>query len=216
METPVAHIHPDDTASTASLEGTDQAPVKPQSEKKQEDILDILVPKSEPKTWVIGQGDFTREYVQRPLGFIEKMQWFALVGGVLEKSMSGDNALSMNNLLSAPAGRGDALTMEDFRDADTFIQAVGKLLVEAPTFLQDSFCIWLSVPDYDRDRAKELMALPPEEGGLTDDQGLEIIEIFIDQNYEALDSFFREKLAALRKRVVARQKAAAESRSSKH
>ena len=47
------------------------------------------------------------------------------------------------------------------------------------------------------------------------DDGIEIIETFIDQNYEALDSFFREKLGRLRTRVQNRQMEAAESRQSK-
>ena len=47
--------------------------------------------------------------------------------------------------------------------------------------------------------AKQIMELSrPSDGGLTDDQGLEIIEVFIDQNYEALDTFFREKVVELK------------------
>ena len=45
--------------------------------------------------WTIGQGEFERTYVQRPLSFIAKMQWFSLVGEVLDKAMSGDNALTV-------------------------------------------------------------------------------------------------------------------------
>lgn len=183
--------------------------------EEQEDVVDVLVPKKEPKQWTIGRGDYQKVLVQRPLSFIAKMQWFSLIGEVLDKAMSGDDRLSINNLFSAPQGRGGSLTMEDFRDADTFVQAVGKLLVHAPDFLTKSYCIWLAVPDYDREFVKQIMELPPEEGGLTDDQGMEIIEVFIDQNYEALDSFFREKIVGLANRVQARQKERAESRQSK-
>jgi hypothetical protein len=183
-----------------------QTPAQPAAEKPQEDLLDIIQPKSEPKTWKIASQGFEREYVQRELSFIGKMQWFSLVGEVLEKAMSGDNALSLNNLLTTPEARGQSLTMQDFRDADTFVQAVGKLLVYAPDFLEKSFCIWLGVPDYEQEVVKQIMASPTTEGGLSDDQGLEIIEIFIDQNYGAIEGFFREKVAALQKRVQARQK----------
>lgn len=198
----------------ASADLKEPAASEPQEQEK-EDVVDILVPKAEPKEWTIGKGEYERKFVQRPLSFIGKMQWFSLVGEVLDKAMSGSNSLSMNNLLSAPQGRGGALGVEDFRDADTFIQAVGKLLVYAPDFLTKSYSIWLGVPDYEREFVNQIMALPPEEGGLTDDQGIEIIEVFIDQNYEALDGFFREKLGVLRSRVEARQKAASESRQSK-
>lgn len=182
----------------------------PDSPNADKDVVDIIQPKAEPKVWKLGkETDGTyREYTQRPLGFLAKMQWFSLVGEVLDKSMSGEDALSINSLLSAPAGRGGTLSMSDFRDADTFVQAVGKLLIHAPDFLVKSYCIWLSVPDYEQDFVASVMALPAEQGGLSDDDGLEIIEIFIDQNYEALDSFFREKLSRIRTRIQARQEAA--------
>jgi hypothetical protein len=206
----------DNTKSEAQGASFDQAddPVQEPSQKKAEDTLDLLVSRAEPKEWTLGKEAYERVYVQRPLSFIAKMQWFSLVGEVLDKAMSGEHALSMNNLLSAPDARG-SLTMDDFRDADTFVQAVGKLLVYAPDFLEKSFCIWLGVPDYERESTRQIMALPAEDGGLSDDDGLEIIEIFIDQNYGALDSFFREKLATLRSRVEARQKEASASRSSR-
>ena len=48
--------------------------------------------------------------------------------------MSGENALSINSLMSAPGASAESLTMQDFRNADTFVHAVGKLLVYAPGF----------------------------------------------------------------------------------
>lgn len=200
--------------SFAETQGED-SPAPAPAQKKEEDTLDILKPKAEPKQWTIGKDDISRQYVQKPLSFIGKMQWFSLVGEVLDKAMGGQNALSINSLMSAPSGQPDQLTMQDFRNADTFIHAVGKLLVYAPDFLTKSYCIWLSVPEYERELAKQIMELPPEEGGLTDDQGLEIIEVFIDQNYEALDTFFREKLADLQKRIQARRKEVEASRQSR-
>lgn len=185
----------------------------PEEEEKPDDIVDLLKPKAEIKIWKIGKDDYSREYAQRPLSFIKKMQWFSLVGEVLDRALSGDNAMSLNSLFSAPSGgRGGMLSMADFRDADTFVQAVGKLLVYAPDFLIRSYCIWLNVPDYETDLAIEIMKMSPEEGGLDDKQGIEIIEIFIDQNYEALERFFREDLGGLQRRVVARRKDAEEHR----
>ena len=196
---------------------TEVAPEEPpkrtraKKEAKQEDVIDILVPKATPKTWKIGPEEYAREYVQKPLSFIAKMQWFSLVGDVLDKALSGPDGITLNNLFSAP-GRSGQMSMDDFRDADTFIQAIGKLLAVAPDFLVKSYCIWLNVPDYERDLAAEMMKLPPDEGGLSDEQGIEIIEIFIDQNYEALDIFFRERLGNLQKRIQARVEEANASR----
>jgi hypothetical protein len=192
-------------------------PVKPenngtpkQENEEDEDILDILQPKAEPKTWVIGKDDYAREYVQKPLSFIAKMQWFSLVGDVLDQALSGPDGMHLGNLFAAPGG--GSFAPQDFREADTFVQAVGKLLAVAPDFLVNSYCIWLNVPDYERPAVAEIMKLPPDEGGLTDEQGMEIIEVFIDQNYEALDSFFRDSLGRLQKRVQTRAQEASKKR----
>jgi len=135
-------------------------------------------------------------------------------GDVLDKALTGDNKMSLNSLFDAP-GQPGSLSMADFRDADTFVQAVGKLLVHAPKFLTDSYCIWLNVPDFQRDLVTRVWTLPESEGGLSDDDGIEIIEIFIDQNYEALDAFFREKLGRIQQRAQQRAEAATTSRQSR-
>lgn len=192
-------------------------PVKPENnstpkqEKKEdnEDYLDILQPKAEPRTWVIGKDDYERTYVQKPLSFIAKMQWFSLVGEVLDRALSGPDGMSLGNLFGGPGGQ---LVPSDFNEADTFVQAIGKLLSVAPDFLVNSYCIWLAVPDYERPAVAEIMMLPPDDGGLSDEQGLEIIEVFIDQNYEALDSFFRESLGRLQRRVQTRAQEAEKKR----
>ena len=185
-----------ETPSTPSAEEPEKEP-EPEPE---EDVLDTIVPKKEPKTWTIGPPDLQRTYVQKPLSFIAKMQWFSLVGGVLDKALSGPDGMSLNSLFSSPQ-RSGGLRMEDFRDADTFVQAIGKLLAAAPEFLVDSYLIWLNVPDYDREITRDIMKLPPDEGGLTDDQGIEMIEVFLDQNYEALADFFSQRVSQLQRRM---------------
>lgn len=185
----------------------EQAPSEPQKQEKPEDVLDILVPKSEPRVWQIGP----RQYVQKELSFLQKMQWFALVGDVMDKALSGPNGMSLNSLFESPA-RGGTMTLADFRDADMFVQAIGKLVAVAPKFLVDSYCIWLNVPDYEKDLVAEQMAQSPAEGGLSDEQGIEIIEVFIDQNYAALDRFFRELVARLQRRVQNQMETASKAR----
>lgn len=205
-----------DQAATEEARTDQSDPIASSEAPTQEhDIVDILAPKKEPKVWTIGQDEYQRTYIQRPLSFIAKMQWFSLVGEVLDKALSGPNKMSMNSLLTgAPTTRGQ-LTIADFTDADTFVQALGKLLSHAPEFLLDSYVIWLGVPDTEKDLTKQILSLPEEDGGLSDEQGIEIIEIFIDQNYDALDAFFRKRIGELRRRVDQHAKAASASRQSK-
>lgn len=188
------------------LDGPTEAPA--------DDVIDILQPKKDPKAWTVGKEDYERTYVQKPMSFFAKMQWFSLVGEVLDKALSGENKMSMNSLLAPPSGaRAGSLSVADFTDADTFVQAIGKLLVYAPDFLLDSYVIWLAVPGQEKELAKQIFALPEEDGGLSDEQGMEIIEVFIDQNYDALDDFFRKHIVDLRNRVERRRDEKASRRS---
>ena len=202
----------------AATAGIDQIPDEPapvaQAKQEADDTLEVLIPQSAVKTYTLGPKEVNREYTQRPLSVIRRIQWFALIGEVLDDALSGDNAISLNSLFDNPMRDGN-LSMEMFRNADTFVQAVGKLLTVAPNFLTRSLGIWLSVPDYEYNVFRQLVELPEEEGGLTDDQLFEIVETFIDQNYVALDRFFREKLPALQRRVEQRAKEAAEAASAR-
>lgn len=177
-----------------------EPPEQEEAPEPERDVLDTIVPKSEPRAWTIGPEGIARTYVQKPLSFIAKMQWFSLVGEVLDKALSGPGGMSLNSLFSSPT-RGGVMNVQDFRDADTFVQAVGKLLAAAPEFLVDSYIIWLTVPDYDREIVRDILKLPPDEGGLTDEQGIEMIEVFLDQNYEALADFFSQRIGQLQRRV---------------
>lgn len=176
---------------------------EPEEEKEPDktphQILEELGLKEEPKVRKIVdvQGN-EREYIQKPLSFVGKIQFLSYVGEVLDKAMAGENALKLNSLFDVPV-RGDVLSAQDFSDAQTFVQAVGKLLVYAPDFLSKSYCIWLRVPEYERDWAIVAM-----EESLSDEDGLDIIETFIDQNWGTLQGFFAEKLPRLSKRLQAR------------
>jgi len=188
---------------TDPLDEKAPTPEKIREEKdKAREVLEQIQPSAKPRQWTIGPESMQRTYTQKPLGFLAKMQWFALVGDVLDKALSGENALSINNLFEGPVGRNtQSLQAADFREADMFVQAVGKLLSVAPDFLVNSYCIWLNVPEYEHDLFAELMRLPAEDGGMSDEVGMEIIETFLDQNYQALADFFVERLGKLQRRA---------------
>jgi len=172
-------------------------------ERTPQEILADLGLKHEPKLRKIVDADGNeREYVQKPLSFVGKIQFLSYVGEVLDKAMSGANKLNLGSLFDVPDTRGATLTAQDFNDAETFVQAVGKLLVYAPDFLGKSYCIWLRIPEYERDWAIAAM-----EESLSDEDGFDIIETFIDQNWDTLQGFFAERLPSLSKRLQARYRA---------
>lgn len=180
----------------------------------QED-LEALAPKIQAREWRIGPpGDRQLTYVQEELSVIGEIQWFALLGDFLDKAMSGDNAVSLSALMSPPQRGGQEYRVQDLQDADTFVHALGKLVAFAPEFMEKSICIWLSVPDYEWDLLRDYMKMSPSKGGMSHDMFEEILATFIDQNYAAIDRFFRERFGRLRARYQARAREASQSRSS--
>lgn len=187
-----------------------------QAQEQAQEDQEILVPKTQAREWVFGQGDNSRKYIQEELSVIGEVQWFSLLGEFLDKALGGENAISLNALLSPPQRRGsNQLQIQDFQDADTFVHALGKLVSFAPEFIEKSICIWLSVPDYEWELVRAYMKLSPKRGGMSHEDFEEIIATFIDQNYIAIDRFFRERYGRLRARYLARAKEASQSRSSK-
>lgn len=173
----------------------------------EEDIA-LLTGTESSKKWVIGPEAMQREYLQRELSVVGKVQWFALVGDILEKALSGNKAISLNSLLSPPEIKPGQPVMQQFVDADTFVHAAGKLLVYSPDFLQESVCIWLGVPDYERDLVKDMLAMSPTDGGLSDDDFETMFNHFIDQNYMSIERFFRVRFPRLQKRLQVRRREA--------
>jgi hypothetical protein len=187
---------------------------KEEAERKAaQDDLELLAPKIKPREWTFGPEAQKRTYVQYELSVTGSAQWFGLVGEVLEDALSGDNALSLNSLLAVPERQAGQFQIQDFRDADMFVHALGMLLTHAPEFLEKSVCIWLNVPDYEWELVAALMKLSPAQGGMSHDMFEGILETFIDQNYPEIDRFFRVRYPRLRARWQARAKEAAQSRS---
>lgn len=209
----------EDDGLEAARASIDQAPEEEsragdQKAERPESVIDTLVPQTDPVEWTLTDPEnpeIHRTYWQKPLTYFGKMSFFSLVGEVIDKAVSGEEGLQIGSFFGAPDLRNpSALTLGDFRDAEMFIQAVGKLLTYAPDFLQKSYCIWFNVPEHERGWAISVM-----EETFTDEQGLHAIEVFIDQNWDALNSFFREKIGTLRDRVRSHQEASRGSQPSK-
>lgn len=161
--------------------------------------LNVLEPKIETKYWPFNDGNIERTYEQKPLSFFGKIEFFSLIGDAVDNLSSEDRPLNLNELFG-----GEATT-------DSFVAVISRVAGQAPETLQEAYCIFLHVPRGEREWAKFVMS-----ESLTDEEGMDIMERFVDQNAEALQSFFGEKGQSLIKKIQTKFKiSAAPAPSSK-
>lgn len=164
-----------------------------EANEEQAELIDKIEPDVAHRKWVIGPEGNSFEYTQKPLSYFAKLEFYALLADALDKAMMGDSSISISGLMEA----GEV----SFDNPDSFINILVKLVRFVPDVFEEAYCIFLSVPRGDRFMVKELMRLPEDEGGLSDDDGLKILEVFIEQNINAIEEFFTGRLPKMGKRV---------------
>jgi hypothetical protein len=155
--------------------------------------------------------EFSREYLQEPLSYNGIVQFVGLLSRKLEEIMSGPTGLSLGNIielvgLMQPQEGEDVNDPEDQRNmlmrmlgqgnvsgVDTFVKGFLKLVGYVPDILDEAQCIWLRVPFRDRMFVREIWAMAPGKGGLNRQEGSEMFNVFISQNYEELEGFLVEE-----------------------
>jgi hypothetical protein len=180
--------------------------------------------KVESRKWLVGcppemDGELHKNYeiyTQAPLGWMARGRFFALITAALAKAIkaSGGNVGGMADVFGPDGGslidRGRALTQRDWNDASSFFALSMELVSYVPNLMSEMYCIILAVPVGDRKWFKEVMEQrwDPDIGeyGLTDDDHREdLVERFIDQNYEELRRFFTDRLPRFAARIGARE-----------
>jgi len=152
-----------------------------------EDTLDVLAPSE--VYYEIGEGNDKLVLVQKPLSFFGKIEFFSVVGKAVQKILIDGGSLS--ELLDTPDFDPTVPLTSNVTDADVFVKALSKIVESAPELLKDLYLVILSVPKGQR----EYYALRLEE--LTDEQGMKILDTFVDQNWEVMTSFFKEQMLPL-------------------
>lgn len=187
-----------------------------------EEAMEILEPLVDAKRWVIGkppeQGGKNTEYsvyTQMPLGYMARNRMFSLIGRTMSAAIksTGGSVGGMEDVFGAGGGtlmeRGRRLGARDFQDASQFFTLAMELVGYAPDFLSDFYSIALEVPIGERGWFREVIEQPyrpdDDKWGLSEDDGIEMIEIFIDQNYEDIRRFFTEKLPRITQRASQRE-----------
>jgi len=211
---------PEPLAEDPSVNGDNQSAEELASEA--EEAMEILEPKAEAKRWIIGKppeegGKDTQYsiYVQQPLGYMARNRLYALIGKTMATAIkqSGGSVGGMDDIFGVGTGtlieRGRRLSQTDFADASQFFTLAMELVGYAPDFLGEFYAIILDVPYGERVWFKNVIEQPrissDDKWGLSEDDGLEMIEIFIDQNYEDIRRFFVVRLPRIAQRARQRE-----------
>lgn len=139
---------------------------------------------------------FKRTYTQKPLSYLAFAEFTGLVSRKIREAMRGPDGLSMDRMalgeLGLPLEFNDGkISVADDISYDSFIQGIMAIASYVPEFLAEAQCIWLRVPRGERALLVDIWSRPVDEGGLSMDQGEEMLNVFIEQNYEELMSFLK-------------------------
>ena len=154
--------------------------------------IDALVAPVDNFNIVLSPGTDTELFLQqKPLTFFGKMEFFSVMGNAIDRALSG--GLSVADLLDVPdRDSGRPLDASSLKEADLFVKAVVKLVQGAPETLLDIYCIVLGVPSGERFYVKQRL-----ETELTDEQGVAILNNFVDQNWDVMVNFFKDQVSPL-------------------
>src|SRR5574341_1046815 len=184
---------------------------------KVNDPAEIIEPSVPERVQVIGREDYTFTFVQKPLSFIGKIEFFAVLGRALDRAMSGPDGLSLAELFDELPDDPELFRLQDLKEQNTLVHGLAKLIAFAPEILVDLYCVALAVPKGRRTTVKQVMEMPEAEGGLSDKDGIAILDTFLEQNWEVLVDFFKGPAKDLLAKLAAKapKKPAQKSASSK-
>lgn len=156
------------------------------------DVIDVLEPKIQNYVVTLPKSEDGEEliFVQKPLSFFGKMEFFSVLGGAVDKALN--EGLSIGDLFDTPTEK----NVDSFREADLFVKAVLKLVKDAPDLLLNLYSVILAVPRTQREYVQYRM-----EESLSDEDGVAILEHFVDQNWDVMADFFKGKIMPLTSKI---------------
>jgi hypothetical protein len=127
-------------------------------------------------------------YVQDQLGMFPSQEFALLIKNILRKYVDGEMGKQIGQLFQGNASVPTEFTPDAVNKAVdenmAVIQAIFQLIEDVPGLQQDIICLSLGIPNRERPWAKEAMTAAPYRGGLTVDEGFDLLITFIKQNAE--------------------------------
>lgn len=162
-----------------------------EAEKALEEQIEVFEPIAQAVDRVLSYGGQTRKYVQHEMGFLTKLKFFRLLSQTIRmasEDVEGGTSAFLDELFSSAA-------QEDTESTNAIFGGILRLVELSPDFIEEAYMYALSVPP--EDRAWAQLALE----NLTDDEGLDILEVFVAQNGESIRDFFMKRLRKIGKRL---------------
>lgn len=141
---------------------------------------------------------FDHTYSQKPLSYLAFGEFTGLLGRKLAEAMRGPDGLSLDRLSPGEASiplefdNGQVRLAGDGNNlVDPIVQGIAKLASYVPDLMAELQCIWLRIPRGQRAQVMDIWSRSPDDGGMSMDQGEEMLNIFIEQNYDEINSFLK-------------------------
>ena len=145
---------------------------------------------------------FERQYTQKPLAYHTFLQFGGELTNILDDIMKGPDGVGVDSLISMLTDddspiiyRDGKLSVDNSKKIDGFdmiLRSMLKLFSHFPQFVLNAQCIWLGIPRREREFMKEFWSRSKDEGGLSIQDGEEMLSLFIEQNYEDIEYFLKK------------------------
>lgn len=157
--------------------------------------IEALEPSRDPKAlprdlqfhWTLPDGrPVEKTYTQDELGMFPAQEFTTRVTEIIDSFVKGEFGIKIGELfrgeVDMPVSLDAESTQSFMDDNEQLIQAFIKLVQILPDFQQDVMVLSLGVPRLEREWAKQQLSEPPHRGGLTVEEGFDILIKFIQQN----------------------------------
>lgn len=157
--------------------------------------IEVLEPVAKVVERKLKLGEEEAVFIQHEMSFFSKIKFFRLMSLVLRKATEKEGAEGGGIADFIQEAFIGAQQLGNADVANVFLDAILRLVEEAPDFLEEVYLLALNVKP--QQTAWVLASL--EE--IDDEEGLDILEVFIAQNGKAISDFFSKRLGKLSKRI---------------
>lgn len=164
--------------------------------KELEEQIEVFEPRTSPVKRVLVHpetGD-KKEFIQQELGYMAKLRFFRLVSGTLRIAAERDG----NSVSDTVSGviEGNELSVDSFGGSG-FLETILYLVELSPDFMENLYVLSLNVKPKDDKWVREAFET------LNEDEGLDILELFVEQNGKSIKNFFVKRLRGVGQKIQA-------------